>query len=232
MKIINRTVCAVLIVMMIMVPFAGCSSKSNSSQGTGTSGQQSGDTSQRKSGNYSKRDTSSGESNGTSSEISGGSGSSSQTQILGKVTSIIGNEVVLAIGTQSSNTSSSELTLTGESKTLLIPVGLTLSSGASRISGASGTESGAGAAAGGGTPPTGNAPTGAATTGTSGTRTSGTARTSTTSRYGTSSKSSSSTITTKTGFSSITAGEILRITQRTIDGTLTVVKVSVVSKSS
>lgn len=45
-----------------------------------------------------------------------GGASSSQTQILGKVTSIIGNEVELAVGTQSDSQSSSKLTLTGETK--------------------------------------------------------------------------------------------------------------------
>ena len=249
MIMIKRTVSAILIMMIIMVPLAGCSSKSSSSQvdgsAQGTVGtDQQGAQGTRQNGNYSKRDTSSGASGGnyggnyggTPGETSNGGGASGQTQILGKVTSIIGNEVVLAIGTQASKTSTSELALTGESKTLLIPVGLTLSgvgmgsSAASGFSGAAGAGAAGAGAAGGGAAGGGAAggTTGASTNRTSTTRASTTTRTGASTQSSSSSKSSSTV--TKSGFSSITTGMVLRIAQKTINGTLAIVKVTVVSK--
>lgn len=99
-----------------------------------------------------------------------GSGAS-QTRVVGKVTSVIGNQVTLTAGTWNSGSSSSggqsvssvqpsssgqtasfgnsEFTPTGGTQTFLIPVGLTLSSGnsgrrESRSSGASSESSGSG----------------------------------------------------------------------------------------
>ena len=167
MKYRNKVFAVLLVAVLTAVPLAGCSKKAAPASA--------GDLS------------------------SGGQGdASSQTRIVGKVTSVIGNQVVLAVGTlknaggfggrsessggsgsrtgasggtgsassrsgrtvsgsaasggQSGGTgfSSADLSLTGETQTLLIPVGLTLSSGnSSRKSGASQPGGSAGRSAGG-----------------------------------------------------------------------------------
>ena len=186
MRMIKRTVCTILVAMVILVTSAGCSSNKNAMTGSSSS------SGQKK-----------------SSETS--TSSSDETAILGKVTSIVGNEVVLAIGTQPANTtvSSSELTMTGETAVLLIPVGLKLSNSGETTS-APNTKSGS------------DVSVGSTSKGTSTTEKSPSAKTSSAGKTSTSSVAS--------GFSSISTGNILHVTQKTLNGVLTVVKVSVVSK--
>jgi len=186
MRMVKRTVCTILVAMMILVTTAGCSSNKNSMAGSPPS---------------------SGQKN--SSETS--SGISDETAILGKVTSIVGNEVILALGTQPASTtaSSSELTLTEKTTTLLIPVGLKLSTSGGTASAPSiKSES--------------DVSVGGTSKGTSTTEKSPSAKTSSAGKTSTSSVAS--------GFSSISSGNILQVTQKTLNGVLTVVKVAVVSK--
>ncbi|QAT50772.1 hypothetical protein EQM14_13910 [Caproiciproducens sp. NJN-50] len=179
---------------------------------------------------------------------------SAGTQIVGKVTSVVGNQVTLAIGTlkgaenrtssrkgysssavssasssaaseKSGNSSSSGLiALTGETKTLLIPVGLTLAEGGSESSRSSGTGGSQGGSQG-------NAQGSASAGGFSG----GSGRT----QAGSGGKSGGSggtagaaQMTQRTrDFSSITKGMILQITEKTLsDGTQGIVKVAVLSE--
>lgn len=184
-----------------------------------------------------------------------GSGSS-QTRIVGKVTSIIGNQVTLAVGTWNSDSSdgesrgtysassdvssrsassasggSSGFTPSGETQSVLIPVGLTLSSGnsgkkTSQSSGNSGGGTSDGAA--------GGSFSGGGQSGSAGgqTRTGG-------SNGGSRSSSAGTTGTTGTlgnlqrskDFSSITKGMILRIVQAKLsDGTQGVTQVQILSE--
>lgn len=242
MKFLSRMVCAVLIGIITIAGTAGCSSQNTSSaqqqfgnrQGSPMQGGYSGQGWKRGGENSTNAASNSqGAGQAQPSGIQTGD-SSSQTQILGKVKSIVGNEVELAIGTQSS--ASSALTLTGETKTLLIPVGLTL------------TGSGIGFATGGSAATGGNITAGGAMAGstasaagkTGNTTAAGTART----RIGAGTagtgnaalvSTAKSSLTTAAAartndFSSITKGMVLRITQKMIDGTLTVFRVAIVSK--
>lgn len=201
-------------------------------------------------------------------------GSSSQTELVGKVTSVVGNQVVLALGTLNSESeksgdtaqfskrsrqadsssssgtqpassgsgsasSSGEMTLTGETATLLIPVGLTISdnnsrrasgSGASSRNGgtqaegaqAGGAQGGAGGFSGGGSNGGGSNAGGFSGRGGSVSGSRGAA--------------SGSAVTMGSfqrskDFSSITKGMILRVAERKqSDGTQSVVRVTVVSE--
>ncbi len=233
---------------------------------------------------------------------SGGQGNaSSQTRIVGKVTSVIGNQVVLAVGTlknaggfggrsgssggsgsgtgASSGTdstpsrsgrnasgavasggqsggsgfSSTDLNLTGETQTLLIPVGLTLNSGGmtSRRSGGSaggqtGSQAGGGSAGGtagqtfgggsaggtsggsfgsfGGAPGGGTSRSGG--TGASGSRKGGSGGT-----YAGTAGSTLATLQRSQDFSSIKKGMVLQIVEETLsDGTQGITQVRVISQ--
>lgn len=243
MKSSKKTICISMIFIIAIVSVAaGCSSKNTATvaaDGTQVStGQQSGSSRSGRGGSRSSESSLGTSTENAQGSTAGGASSSGQTQILGKVTSIIGNEVVLSIGTQASEKTSSALTLTGENKTLLIPVGLSLSGGTSGTG--SGSFGAAGASGGmpAGTGETGGMPNG---TGTTSTRTSGSRATGTTGTTGVTGQSTTAKATTGTAagtstikrtsdFSSITAGMVLRITQQTIDGTESVVRVAIVSK--
>jgi hypothetical protein len=220
MKIYHE-LCAVLCAALILVPAAACSKGAQRSVQTGT--------------------------------VAGSGGRASGTQIVGKVTSVVGNQVTLALGTlngagsfagrrQSGKTSSGEsravsaapssgtlsgtvsaasaesggssssglITLSGKSETVLIPVGLTLTSGTSR-GGAGGSGSGA--------------REGAASSGSAGGGVAG--------RSGRTQNASAAAATVQKArdFSSITKGMILQITERTLsDGTQGIVRVAVLSE--
>lgn len=187
---------------------------------------------------------------------------SSQTEIVGKVTSVIGNQVVLALGTLnggsekngdtarssggaadrstqadassssgaqpessgSSSASSDEITLTGKTATLLIPVGLTISDNNSRRASKSGASGGNGGAQGGSGAPGGSAGMPGGGSGGSG------------SASGSKGTASGSTMTMGSlqrskDFSSITKGMILKIAEsKQSDGTESVLRVTVVSE--
>ncbi|OCN00015.1 hypothetical protein A7X67_11685 [Clostridium sp. W14A] len=199
--------------------------------------------------------------------------SSSQTQIVGKVTSVVGNQVTLAIGTLSGSgeksgsarsgssgsgerkrsgssassresssssapssaepsssssasskaegTSSGLITLTGETQTVLIPVGLSLTMGGTKSGASSGgtgnsqSEAKGGAPTGGGELPGRSDSTPGGKSGPA--QGAGTAMTTQRTR----------------DFSSITKGMILQITEKTLsDGTQGIVKVAVLSESA
>lgn len=207
-----------------------------------------------------------------------GSGSSGRTMLVGKVTAVVGNQVTLAVGKlngmggggfrrenggasgtssqaassaagdSASSASSSLITLTGETQTVLIPVGLKLSSGFSGGAGAAfgqrrtSSDSASGMPEGGfgSTPPQG----GSGQAGGSASRSGVTGRS-----FGSGSASGRSFGGTANGtasgsagagaaeqqrssdFSSITTGMILQITEETqSDGTQGIVSVSVLSK--
>lgn len=240
-----------MILVLVLIPLAGCSNSNSFSQGT-----QAGQNGENPGGFSGKRHRSSSEGGNGSPMTAGGtngqgaSGGSSQNQLYGKVTSIVGNEVTLAIGTMatgqetsggnSTAQGSSGFTPTGETKTLLIPVGLTLSGSAVRTAGGfggTGTQGQSGAAEstpaqnglfGGNTGGNTNTTAAGGSTGmTRSTRTSaaGTRIAGTTGTAGTAGSARRSG-----DFSSITKGMVLRITQRDVNGTMTVVRVSVVSK--
>lgn len=214
MKLTHRF-CAWICAALLLIPLAACSQGSKKDVQAGTS---------------------SGEGN-------------TGTRIVGEVTSVAGNQVTLAVGklNRSGNSASGSgesaasasskeslesassglITLTGETKTVLIPVGLSLSTsgtgGLDPRSSGSGTGSGTGSGQGGaamgggqGGPPSGGG-NGSASGGSnqkSGSA-AGTARTTQKSR----------------DFSSITTGMILQITEQTLsDGTQGIVKVSVLSE--
>lgn len=177
---------------------------------------------------------------------------STATKIVGKVTAVTGNQVTLAVGAlnytagrqkggesassavSSSSSSSSLITLTGETKTVLIPVGLTLSQG---MGGGQRPEGGAvswmpkggpgGSASGA---PAGQTPNGRQGGAVSGGRTRMTSG-SRSGKIGTSSRTSGTTSNTKSSdFSSVTVGMVLQITEATLsDGSTGVVRVSVIS---
>lgn len=271
MKYRNKVLAALLVAVLAAAPLAACSQK--------TSPVSAGDAS------------------------SGGKGNaSSQTRIVGKVTSVIGNQVVLAVGTMKnaggfggrsespgssgsrsgasggtgsaasrsgrassgsavsggqsgvgSGFSSADLTLTGETQTLLIPVGLTLSSGgtAARRSGGSaggqtGSQAGGGSAGGSGGRSFGGGTAGASggsfggfggasgggtsrsgSAGASGSRNGG-------STGGASNGTAGSTLATlqrSLDFSSIKKGMVLQITEETLsDGTQGITQVRVISQ--
>lgn len=199
----HRNICALVCAALILVPLAACSQ-------TGKGGE-----------------------SGRSGTSSGGS---SQTQITGKVTSVVGNQVVLAVGTldrsgknsssdaadgSQSDSSDSQITLTGESKTVLIPVGLSLTTGNSKRSSSSASGNSQGNAQGG-------APTGGGLSGGS----QGTSGGSNEKSGGSGSTAAATRTTQKTrDFSSITKGMILQITEKTLsDGTQGIVKVAVLSE--
>jgi len=239
MKRIQKVIGIILILTLALSALSGCSSQ-NSKSNAGTNAVQGG----QKYGEGGKNGfpgksmnggpAQSGTEGAKKSENSQpASGTSQSNQILGKVTSIVGNEVTLALGTQSDSSDSSSLTLTGETKTLLIPVGLTLSEGNDRMTQNPGGGITSGSA-GNGAMPTGGMPAGGGeglpgNTGTTGiNRTGGT---STKKANGTTGTTATAVTTQRSSdFSSITKGMILRITQREINGTETVVRVSVVSK--
>ena len=252
MKILSRVICICMVFAMAATSLTGCSSKNSSSEaatdGTQSSAGRQGGGNWQGGGNRKNGTESSvtSQSAGDSTQNGGvpqqggtlGGTSSSQDQILGTVTSIIGNEVELAVGTQSSDQSSSKLTATGETKTLLIPVGLSLSSSFSGTGIAGAFPAGGNTAVSGSNAmPGGNAAggTGTAAAGTSRTGTGTTTRSAgntTAKSAGTTAQTSGTATTTKrtSDFSTITKGMVLRITQRTINGTLTVVRVAIVSK--
>ncbi|WP_411677346.1 hypothetical protein [Caproicibacter sp.] len=240
MKIYNK-ICAALCAALLLVPLAACS------KGSGADSVETGKMSQD---------------------------SSSQTQIVGKVMSVVGNQVTLAIGTlsgsgeksgsarsgssgsgerkrsgssgsnqesssssvpssaepsssssassQMEGTSSSLITLTGETQTVLIPVGLSLTMGGTR-SGASGGGTGnSQSEAQGGAPTTGGGKFPGGSGGTPG------------SKSGSAQGAGTAMTTQRTrDFSSITKGMILQITEKTLgDGTQGIVKVAVLSESA
>lgn len=214
----------------------------------------------------------------------------SAAKIVGKVTSVIGNQVTLAVGTlnrnseasggmgtssgtdqsnrwgslrsQSSGTasestdssetassgstssssgtgsSSSDLiTLTGETKTVLIPVGLTLSQGGTRSgsAGANGSAGGSSGGSGGGQMPAGGGqmPSGGGQMpGGSGQTTGGSTKSGKSNSTSTSTGTGTTTSTKKSSdFSSIKKGMILQISERTLsDGTQNVIQVRVLSE--
>jgi hypothetical protein len=250
----NKIICICIVFIMAVTSLTACSSKKSSYEAA-TDGTQS-SVGQQSRGNWQGRgNRKNGAQSGVTSQSAGdstqnggvpqqggtsGGMSSSQTQILGTVTSIIGNEVELAVGTQSNDQSSSKLTATGETKTLLIPVGLSLSSSFGSTGTAGTFAAGGNTAVSGNAMPGGNAAggTGTAATGTSrtGTGTGTTARSAgnatARSTTGTATKTSGTATTTKrtSDFSTITKGMVLRITQKTINGNLTIVRVAIVSK--
>lgn len=204
-----------------------------------------------------------------------GSGSSGRTMLVGKVTAVVGNQVTLAVGKlnggseggfrrrdggasgtssqaassaaegASSSASSSLITLTGETQTVLIPVGLKLSSGFSGGAGAgfaqrrtsSGSASGMpeGGFGGGEAPQSRSGQTGgsASRSGMTG-RSFGSGGASGRSFGGAASGSAGAGAAAQqrsSDFSSITTGMILQITEETLsDGTQSIVSVSVLSK--
>lgn len=214
----RRAVCVLMVLLVAAAALTGCSS-GKTSQNAGEKTESGLNRENLQEGRRGVKD-------------SGAKGdSSSQNQIIGKVTSIVGNEVELELGTMSgeSSSSSGEFVSSGETKTLLIPVGLSLSG-----SGTGGTaQAGETAGAGTGNAQQGGAPGGTAAgqtgTGTSANR-SGSAKSGSTTKT-TAGTAAAGTATKRTsGFSSITAGMVLRISQKEVNGTLTVVKVAVVSK--
>jgi len=220
---IKRTICAVMVLLIALASLTACSSgKSARSDGKTESGQ-----------SWRNRQ---GERGVKDSGAQNASASGSQTQIIGKVTSIVGNEVELDVGTMSSDTGSAskEFASSGETKTLLIPVGLSLTgAGTTTGAGAAGTGAETGAA-GGGVPTGGGTAARGTTAGRSGTGTSTgkstSAKSASTAKTTAGTAAAGSTLKRTSGFSSITQGMILRISQKEINGTLTVVKVAVVSK--
>lgn len=223
----SKKTCAALVAFLILaVPAVACSQKGGT--------QQSGST------------------------VQAGSGSSSRTVIVGKVNAVVGNQVTLAVGSlnrnengaesassaaassgsASSSPSSSLITLTGETKTVLIPAGLTLSNGftagnrtSSQRSGSSGSASGGSdgeiTKGGSGQQPSDGQTGGGGTTSRSGTatRTSGSGGTAgATAGAGTLMQRSND-------FSSIATGMILQIVEETLsDGTQGIVSVLVLSR--
>lgn len=259
MKYRNKVLAVLLVTVLTAVPLAACSKKAAPA---------------------SAGDTNSG----------GQANASSQTRIVGKVTSVIGNQVVLAVGTLkneggfggrsessgssgraekskassqnetassgaqasgSSGSSSGSITLTGETKTLLIPVGLTITSGgttARRSGGSTGSQTGSQAGSGsegrsfGGTGETSGGSAGGSFsgfgggsggtsrsggTGNSGSRNGGSAG-------GTSAGTAGSTLATlqrSQDFSSIKKGMVLQIVEETLsDGTQGITQVRIISQ--
>lgn len=246
----SKKACAALAAFLILaIPAVACSQKSGAGEGQADSAVQ-----------------------------AAAGGSSGRTVIVGKVTDVVGNQVTLAVGKlngvggggfrrenggasgtssqaassaagdSASSASSSLITLTGETQTVLIPVGLKLSSGFSGGAGAafgqrrtsSGSASGMPEGGFGSTPPQG----GSGQAGGSASRSGVTGRS-----FGSGSASGRSFGGTANGtasgsagagaaaqqrssdFSSITTGMILQITEETqSDGTQGIVSVSVLSK--
>ncbi|MBE6829119.1 MAG: hypothetical protein E7519_02790 [Ruminococcaceae bacterium] len=217
----RRTLCVLMVLLVAVSALTGCSSgKTSQSAGEQTTS------------GLSRENRQEGTRRGTKdSGAQGDSSSQSQNQIIGKVTSIVGNEVELELGTMSgaSGSSSGEFVSSGETKTLLIPVGLSLSgSGTGGTAQAGGTAgAGTGNAQQGGTP--GGTAAGQTGTGTSANR-SGSAKSGSTTKTTAGTATAGTTTKRTSGFSSITAGMVLRISQKEVNGTLTVVKVAVVSK--
>lgn len=215
---IKRTICAVMVLLIALASLTACSSgKSTRSDGKTESGQ----SGENRMGTRGVKD----------SGAQNASASGSQTQVIGKVTSIVGNEVELDVGTMSGDTGSAskEFVSSGETKTLLIPVGLSLTgAGTTTGAGAAGTGAETGAAGGGGTA-AGGTTAGRSGTGTS-TGKSTSAKSASAAKTTAGTAAAGSTLKRTSGFSSITQGMILRISQKEINGTLTVVKVAVVSK--
>ena len=264
MKYRNKVLAVLLVTVLTAVPLAACSKKA--------------------------APASAGDTN------SGGQGNaSSQTRIGGKVTSVIGNQVVLAVGTLknaggfggrsessgsangsseraggsgksgtsspmetassgaeasgSSGSSAGSITLTGETQTVLIPVGLTLTSGgttarksAGSAGSQAGSQSGGGSAGGAASRSFGGAAGGSAGgsfgggsggtsrsggTGNSGGRSSGSAG-------GASAGAAGSTLATlqrSQDFSSIKKGMVLQIVEGTLsDGTQGITQVRIISQ--
>lgn len=271
MKYRNKVLAVLLVAVFAAVPLVACSQKTAPASAAGAA--------------------------------SGGQGNaSSQTRIVGKVTSVIGNQVVLAVGTmknaggfggRSENSgssggrngasggtgsapspsgetasgasaaggqsggggfSSADLSLTGETQTLLIPVGLTLTSGGttSRKSGGSaggqmGSQSGGGSAGGSGGRSFGGGSAGGAAGGAGGSF--GGASGGGTSRSGSGGASGSrsggaaggasggtagstlATLQRSQDFSSIKKGMILQVVEETLsDGTQGITQVRIISQ--
>ncbi|MGX8702445.1 hypothetical protein [Caproiciproducens sp.] len=225
----RRTVCVLIVLLVAVSALSGCSSgKTSQSEG------------ERTTSGLSRENRQEGTRTGTKgSGAKGDSSSQSQNQIIGKVTSIVGNEVELELGTMSGESGSGEFVSSGETKTLLIPVGLSLSgSGTGGTTQAGGTAGEAEAGAQQGAASAGGAAAGRTGTGTSASRTgtgtfasrSGSAKSGSTTKTTAGTAAAGTTTKRTSGFSSITAGMILRISQKEVNGTLTVVKVAVVSK--
>lgn len=216
----RRTLCVLMVLLVAVSALTGCSS-GKTSQSAG----------ERTASGLSRENRQEGTRGTKDSGAQGDSSSQSQNQIIGKVTSIVGNEVELELGTMSgaSGSSSGEFVSSGETKTLLIPVGLSLSgSGTGGTAQAGGTAAaGTGNAQQGGTP--GGTAAGQTGTGTSANR-SGSAKSGSTTKTTAGTATAGTTTKRTSGFSSITAGMVLRISQKEVNGTLTVVKVAVVSK--
>lgn len=220
---IKRTICSIMVLLIALASLTACSSgKSTQSDGKTESGR----SGESRMGTRGVKD----------SGAQNASASGSQTQVIGKVTSIVGNEVELDVGTMSGDTGSAskEFVSSGETKTLLIPVGLSLTgAGTTAGAGAAGTGAETGAA-GGGAPTGGGTAAGGTTAGRSGTGTttgkSTSAKSASAAKTTAGTASAGSSLKRTSGFSSITQGMILRISQKEINGTLTVVKVAVVSK--
>ncbi|MGX8709558.1 hypothetical protein ACRQU7_14005 [Caproiciproducens sp. R1] len=217
----RRTLCVLMVLLVAVSALTGCSSgKTSQSAGERTTSGLSRENRQEETRRGTK-----------DSGAQGDSSSQSQNQIIGKVTSIVGNEVELELGTMSgaSGSSSGEFVSSGETKTLLIPVGLSLSgSGTGSTAQAGGTAgAGTGNTQQGGTP--GGTAAGQTGTGTSANR-SGSAKSGSTTKTTAGTATAGTTTKRTSGFSSISAGMVLRISQKEVNGTLTVVKVAVVSK--
>ncbi len=215
----RRAICVLMVLLVAAAALAGCASGKNSQSGG-----------ERTASGLGRENRQEGTHRGTKdSGAKGDSSSQPQNQIIGKVTSIVGNEVELELGTMSGVSGSGEFVSSGETKTLLIPVGLSLSGSAAGVRAQAGGTGGAGEAG----IQQGGAPSGTAAgrtgTGTSANR-SGSAKFGSTSKT-TAGTAEAGTVTKRTsGFSSITAGMVLRISQKEVNGALTVVKVAVVSK--
>ncbi|MDF1495374.1 hypothetical protein [Caproiciproducens sp. CPB-2] len=215
----RRAVCVLMVLLVAAAALAGCSS-GKTSQNAG----------EKTESGLNRENRQEGTRTGTKdSGAKGDSSSQSQNQIIGKVTSIVGNEVELELGTMSGESGSGEFVSSGETKTLLIPVGLSLSGSGTGGTAQAGGTAGVGEAGAqqGGAP--GGTAAGQTGTGTSANR-SGSAKSGSTTKT-TAGTAAAGTATKRTsGFSSITAGMVLRISQKEVNGTLTVVKVAVVSK--
>ncbi|WP_444658249.1 hypothetical protein ACRQV7_11470 [Caproiciproducens sp. R2] len=215
----RRTVCVLMVLLVAAAALTGCSS-GKTSQNAG----------EKTESGLNRENLQEGTRTGTKdSGAKGDSSSQSQNQIIGKVTSIVGNEVELELGTMSGESGSGEFVSSGETKTLLIPVGLSLSGSGTGGTAQAGGTAGVGEAGAqqGGAP--GGTAAGQTGTGTSANR-SGSAKSGSATKT-TAGTAAAGTATKRTsGFSSITAGMVLRISQKEVNGTLTVVKVAVVSK--
>lgn len=168
---------------------------------------------------------------------SGKSRKESSSSEVSSSASSVSSAVSSTASESSSDSSSSIIALTGETQTILIPVGLTLSngrsSGFSTRSGSSGSKSGSGSGSGSGsTQRSGSGGSGSFSGGSGGSGGSFGGSGGTTSRTSGSTGTTGTTTTQRSSdFSSITTGMILQIVEETLsDGTQGIVSVSELSK--